>query len=367
MSKIKTRIKEVHAKLLGITNITESGQYRITKEQYKELVDIRSQGVIDSCEKLDVDKTTVKHLWKKDKGSSVFVKNPFYIEGKEKSFLELKELLIKDLKNYSPKYPKLKRKEVIDGHLLVVDPSDIHIGKLASSFETGEDYNSQIAVKRVIEGVKGLIDKAKGFNIDKVLFIGGNDILHIDTPKRTTTSGTPQDTDGMWYDNYLIAKKLYVDVLEMLLQVADVHFVYNPSNHDYTNGFFLCDVVASHFRNNKNINFDVSIAHRKYYKYGTNLIGSTHGDGAKQQDLGSLMSIEAKQYWGECDHRYYYTHHVHHKTAKDYINVTVESLRSPSGTDSWHCRNGYTGAPKAVEAFLHHKKHGQVARLTHIF
>jgi hypothetical protein len=32
----------------------------------------------------------------------------------------------------------------------------------------------------------------------KILFIGGNDILHVDTPKRTTTSGTSQDTDGMW-------------------------------------------------------------------------------------------------------------------------------------------------------------------------
>jgi len=48
-----------------------------------------------------------------------------------------------------------------------------------------------------------------------------------------TTSGTPQDTDGMWYDNFMLAKKLYVDVLEMILSVADVHFVYNPSNHDF--------------------------------------------------------------------------------------------------------------------------------------
>jgi hypothetical protein len=43
--------------------------------------------------------------------------------------------------------------------------------------------------------------------------------LHIDNPKRTTTSGTPQDTDGMWHTNFLIAKQLYVDVLELLLNV----------------------------------------------------------------------------------------------------------------------------------------------------
>jgi len=46
--------------------------------------------------------------------------------------------------------------------------------------------------------------------------------------------------------------------------------------------------------------------------------------------------------------------------------VTVESLRSPSPADSWHHRNGYISTA-AVEAFVHSKKHGQVARLTHNF
>jgi hypothetical protein len=248
-----------------------------------------------------------------------------------------------------------------------LDPADIHIGKLASSFETGEEYNNQIAVQRVKEGVKGILDKTAGFNINKILFIAGNDILHIDTPRRTTTSGTFQDTDGMWYDNFLIAKQLYIELLEMLVTVADVHFCFNPSNHDYTNGFFLADTIQSWFSKSENITFDCSIAHRKYYTYGENMIGSTHGDGAKAQDLPLLMAQESPQSWAQTKHRYVYTHHVHHKTSKDYIGVTVESLRSPSGTDSWHDRNGYKGAPKAVEGFLHHPEHGQIARITHIF
>jgi len=78
------------------------------------------------------------------------------------------------------------------------------------------------------------------------------------------------------------------------------------------------------------------------------------------------MSMEASEMWGCVKHRYFYTHHVHHKTAKDFINVTVESLRSPSEADSWHYRNGYI-SPVAVEGFVHNKEHGQVARLTHFF
>ena len=158
-----------------------------------------------------------------------------------------------------------------------------------------------------------------------------------------------------------------MDVIEHLLGVADVHFVYNPSNHDYTNGFFLADVIQSWFRKCPNIKFDCSISHRKYLQYHKNLIGTTHGDGAKAQDLPLLMAQESPKYWSSTKHRYVYTHHVHHKVSKDYIGVTVESLRSPSGTDSWHHRNGYQHAPKAVEGFIHHPQHGQVARLTHLF
>jgi len=305
----------------------------------------------------------VKHGWLKTKEASLFFKNPGFKQIEKTAFAKD---LIKSVKEHAPKYPKIKRNKVKDGHLLVIDPADVHIGKLCSALETGEEYNSNIAIQRVREGVQGILDKSSGFNIDMINFIGGNDILHIDTPKRVTTSGTPQDTDGMWYENFLDAKRIYVEVLEMLLTVADVHFTFNPSNHDYMTGFFLADVIKTHFRNCKNITFDCSIKHRKYFQYHNNLIGSTHGDGAKNQDLPLLMATEYPIGWSDTKFRYVYTHHVHHKTSKDYIGVTVESLRSPSGTDSWHDRNGYT-SKKAIEGFIHSKNNGQVARLTHYF
>lgn len=278
----------------------------------------------------------------------------------------VRELILEDIKKYTPKYNTYKREKSSKGHLLVVDPADIHIGKLCSSFETGEDYNNQIAVKRVLEGVNGILNKSSSFSIDKILFVIGNDVLHIDNPKRITTSGTPQDTDGMWYTNFLIAKKLYVDIIEILMCVADVEVVFNPSNHDYTNGFFLAQLIEAHFKDCKNVKFDCSISHRKYFVYGLNLIGTTHGDGAKQQDLPLLMANES-QYWSICKHKYFYVHHFHHKISKDYMSVCVESLRTPCGTDSWHHRNGYQHSPKAVEGFIHCKENGQVARISHLF
>lgn len=290
------------------------------------------------------------------------------IKGESKKDIEeLKTLLLSDLKQYSPKYNTYIRKELNEAHLLVIDPADIHIGKLCSAFEVGENYNNQIAVQRVLNGVNGILNKVSSLNIDKILFVIGNDVLHIDNPKRTTTSGTPQDTDGMWHSNFLIAKQLYVDIIEKLISVADVEVVFNPSNHDYTNGFFLAQLIQTHFRNCENVKFDCSISHRKYFQYYNNLVGTTHGDGAKMLDLPMLMATEAPKEWSESKHRYIYVHHLHHKWSKDVMSVCVEGLRSPSGTDSWHHRNGYEHAPKAVEGFVHHKEHGQIMRITHIF
>lgn len=318
-------------------------------------------GVIET---VGIDPSKIKQYWYKGKHYSINVNG-----GKPISWDDIKSDIIEEMKRYSPEYKNVAPilSKDLDGHLLVIDPADIHIGKLANEWETGDAYNNSIAVKRVLDGVDTILRNSAGFYISQILFIGGNDILHIDNPRRTTTSGTPQDTDGMWYSNFLIAKKLYVDIIEKLLAYAPVHFVFNPSNHDYTNGFFLADVISTWFHKHNDFTSDCSTSYRKYYVWFDNLIGTTHGDGAKQSSLPLLMANECKEGWAKTKHRYIYTHHVHHKTSTDYHGVTVESVRSPSGTDSWHHKNGYQHSPKAVEGFIHHKSHGQIARLTCVF
>ena len=310
--------------------------------------------------------TEVKHGWLKDKTKSLFVKNHLYQEPEERQIKDLFQELLSEFKEYKPKFPKIEYKKCKDPHLFVLDPADIHVGKLCSSFETAVKYDSQIAVQRVREGVEGLLNKIQGYDIEQIVFVAGNDVLHVDTPKRTTTSGTPQDTSGMWYDNVLMAKDLYVDIIERLRTVAPVHCMFNPSNHDYMSGFMLLQIIEAWFKDCEDVDFNASMAHRKYYSYGDNLIGTTHGDGAKLNDLPLLMASEAKE-WSKCKKRYLYTHHIHHYKGKDYPGVTLESLRSPSEADSWHHRNGYEHSPVAIEGFLHHKKHGQVNKLTHHF
>ena len=314
------------------------------------------------------DVVSVKH-WQSASGDyrfSIVTKEDYGLD-EQKIF----DNVNKFIEGYSPDYKKIKREK--GNHLLVINPADIHIGKYANAIETGEEYNSETAVLRVLEGVQGLIDKAKGFDIDKVLFCIGNDVLHIDNVYNTTTKGTHQDVDGKWWEHYEIALMLYVKCVEMLREIAPVDVLHSMSNHDYQSGFHLAHTLKSWFRKADDITFDVSVANRKYYKYGKNLIGLEHGDGAKMDKLPLLMANEKPKEWSETKYRYWYLHHIHHKVkhkwldAKDFIGVTVEYMRSPSASDSWHARKGFCGVPKACEGFLHDKESGQVARLTHYF
>ena len=348
------------AEKYGCTNRT------IRNYRTKYLKKINNTGVLDALKNAGVDKSNAPDMWLKSKEASIRVKNPFYIPPEVADLKEVWGQMIDDIKANVRVFKPIKYKHREDSGLLVLSPADVHIGKLASKFETLDEYNSSIACGRVQEGVTSLIHKSKRLGVKKLLLLIGNDILHIDNPKRTTTSGTPQDTCGMWYDNFVLAKRLYYDVIMEMREIAPVHVQFNPSNHDFMSGFHLSQVVEAMFYGFNDVTFDVDMTHRKYFTYGNNLIGSSHGDGAKIDDLPLLMANEAKG-WSDSKHRYFYIHHFHHKIMKDKTSVQIEAMRSVSGTDGWHHRNGYQHAPKAMEAFLHHPEYGQTNKIIHYF
>ena len=191
------------------------------------------------------------------------------------------------------------------------------------------------------------------------------DLLHVDNFNMTTTGGTRQDSTGLLSDHFLIAKRLMVEIIEILLQVSTVHVMFTPGNHDNTVGWMVAELLAAWFRHNKNVTFDVSLQMRKYYKYKNNLISSCHGHKIKPDTLPMIVADECSD-WSNTKYRYMFTQHIHHKVSKQYPGLWVESLMSPSEADTWHSTSGYQSSNnKAIEAFLFSE--GQTARITHLF
>ena len=233
-----------------------------------------------------------KHGWLKVDGASIFIRNPEDVNRIQNMLNEH----IERIKKHAPKYKKIKRDPDKD-LLLILDPADIHIGKLCVKNETGYEYNITEAVERTRKGVSQLLERAGKHAIGKIVFVVGNDVVHVDNAKRTTTSGTPQDTDGQWFQMFEAAHSVYTAIIEELMQLADVHVVHCMSNHDFTTGFDLAHSLKSWFRHSKNVTFDILPQHNKYLVYGWNLIEFAHGDGAKHTDMQHIMAKEARNAW----------------------------------------------------------------------
>lgn len=358
-----------------------------------------SNGIRRYCKKIIIQLSQVKrelnecgvssedfsHGWVKTKNGSYFIKNNRLID-----YDEIRDRFLDDVREYAPEYPEIKYENKYNKSLLVIDIADLHFGKMISATEIGGESNNVKNYKKSLHNkLDMLIQRTSGYDIQNIVFVGGNDVLHVDNPHNTTTSGTRQDVSMMWYDAFIEARDFYIKVLEKVIQIAPVHFVFVPSNHDYMSGFHLAQNIEAWFNKCENITFDVSPAHRKYIKYGNSLIGLTHGDGARESDLPDLMKIEAKEAYATSEHCYWYCHHIHHKDKsnykgkqkvqleKDYRDVKVintgknlsvnrthvEYLRSASGTDSWHHRNGYQHAPQGIEGFVHDIDNGQICSL----
>ena len=328
------------------------------------------------------------HGWLKTDNASIFIRN----EKGVMTYEEIRDDLIAEMKKHAPKYPAVKYKGS-GKYLWNVNPADPHFGKSTAKEETGESYNLKIAEQRFNEGIDGLITKSLPFPPEQIVFVVGNDILHIDTPKRTTTAGTPQDTDGMWWEAYNIAKRCYIQAIEKLVQYAPVKLVFCPSNHDFMSGYMLTDAVVSWFSKSKNVSFHTSMTHRKYLVYGNNMIGYSHGDGARITDLPNLMLTEARGVAFKFG--YWLINHGHHKDKRvktlgskrmemveedkhliteihsrqgidQSTSIYVEMVRTPSAPDRWHYTNGYKNI-QAMESFIFDPQGGQVARITHFY
>jgi hypothetical protein len=154
-----------------------------------------------------------------------------------------------------------------------------------------------------------------------------------------------------------------VEFIDILRQVADVEIILTAGNHDFKLSHVLLQYLGAYYRECEDVNVIKCHQFRQYFKYGNTLMGFTHGDGTKLQDLPFLMAREASELWSQTEHRAFFTGHLHHEMVKDYKGVKVFQMPSLSGSDRWHHNNGYEGSTRALHAYIIHPKNGIKATL----
>lgn len=326
-------------------------------------------------------------FWHKTKEYSSFFVNAVAREAEQKDQEEF-------LGRLRTLHPPVKAHKAVHKRALIPANFDVHIGKMCESIRTDHQYTPDEAVRRVLEGHASLYELARPLGITDVILPLGNDLIHVDNNKYTTTNGTPQDAYGSVESMSMLAVEMYVRVIERLAENHHVWLAHISSNHDRLAGWFVSQIIMARFWNDKRVHFNrntMANTPRKYFIYGRNLIMFQHGD-SKVNDVLGALNQEVRASLADTDFTYCYQGDKHHKMTyklgedgkvdvreKDYNGVTViksqkgrkhtvhvETVRSPSEADAYHANNNYMNTP-AVEAFVHDVSLGQIARFTHWF
>lgn len=271
------------------------------------------------------------------------------------------------LKAHSYKYPKLKYPKHKEPVLLILDVPDLHFDKLAWGKETGEDWDIKISSNVYFDVVQELLTKASIYEVDRIVMLVGNDFFNADNLLNTTTAGTPQSVDSRWKKSFIMGKKLMIKTIDLLQSVAPVDCIVIPGNHDKQKSWYLGDTLESWYHQCDNVQVDNTPKTRKYYRYGSNLIGFAHGKDEKPDRLPMIMATEAKELFSQTAHHEWHLGDKHHRKdikftpSHEIDGILIRYLSSLSPADLWHYEKGYL-AKRAAQAFVYHRSKGCVCQ-----
>lgn len=261
--------------------------------------------------------------------------------------------------------PKLKTVKAparsLDGLLAVYPMGDPHIGMYSWAEETGQDFDLNIASRNLSAATMHLVDCCPAAKYALIVNVG--DFFHADNmDNQTMRSGNALDVDTRW------AKVLRVGIRTMraciehaLTKHENVRVINEIGNHDDHSSQMLTTALAMFYENNPRVEFDISPARYHYHRFGKVLIGVTHGDNTKPENLGGIMATDRAQDWGETLHRYWYTGHIHHRRVYELAGCTTESFRTLAARDAWHAGKGYRSG-RDMTAIVIDKNYGEVER-----
>lgn len=272
----------------------------------------------------------------------------------------LEEMVRAFAESVKPTKPAKPPKHNADDLLCVYPMGDPHFGMYAWCEDAGDDFDIEIAESLTCGAIDRLIASAPSASVALLLNLG--DMFHADNQKNVTNSGHQLDVDGRWSKVLRAGLKAMIYCIDsLLLKHEKVIYRINKGNHDGHSSYALALMLSCFYNKEPRVEIDLSPSPVWYFRFGKNLIGSTHGDTIKGKDMMGIMAADKPDEWGKTRHRYWYVGHVHHHDAKEYAGGVVEYFRTLAAKDAWHAGQGYR-AGRDMRLIVIHKEHGEVER-----
>jgi hypothetical protein len=251
-----------------------------------------------------------------------------------------------------------------DDDLLTIYPQgDPHAGMRAWAEETDNHFDLAEYERTACAAIDRLVDASPRAAL--ALFNDKGDTTHADNnTNRTPGHGNQLDVEGRHTEvvRVNVRVKRY-QISRMLERHQKVIVRIDPGNHDPETALHIAMMLEMLYEQEPRVEVITTPNPYWYFEFGQNLIGTTHGDGAKGQDLPLLMASDVPEMWGRTMFRLWLVGHIHHKYIKEYTGCVVEYVRTLAGKDAWHHGKGYRSA-RDMQAITVHRDHGEVERHT---
>jgi hypothetical protein len=273
------------------------------------------------------------------------------------------EGLIERIKTYAPLYKpsKFTYTPINDGYLLVPNLYDVHLGKRS---QHGKSYSLEQAKDDFIRIAGAIVEQAmiNPKRISQIMFPVGNDLLHVDTTKETTSFGTWVETSVDIRNSIDVACEATTRAIELFATIAPVEVIPVEGNHDRLQTYWVGKYLQAFFANHPNVTVRDLKLERQYYQWGRVGLGLTH-DGRKPQELTTLFPIEARHMWPDIEWTEWLTGHFHHQRGALYAvdsvrGTVVRTISALCDMDNYHSLHLYVGAHRAAEVLYYHKDNG---------
>lgn len=280
---------------------------------------------------------------------------------------KLKDTCIEDMSKYSPVCMPIKyKKPSKDKCMLVTEIFDPHSGKLTSALTGDKTYNLKIALKLISNSVEEVIQRAGSrFNITQNLLAIGGDTVNVENFYNATTKGTPQDVSNVYIEIVRAVKNNLIQNIDKLKMLAPVHVVIAPGNHCYATELLITDMLAEHYRLDRNVTIDNDTAQpRKYFKWNNVLIGVTHGNEERTANLPTIMLNDVPELCAGTKYREFLIGHWHREKQIEYVSVQtgttciVRVCRSLSPNGTHGQRKGYVNLCPGIDGLVYHEETG---------
>ena len=278
------------------------------------------------------------------------------------------------LKNkFNDTTPKKNKTKYDPEKLLVIPDVELHIGKLASKFDSTDSYDYKKALYRYMRIILEAEKVQNTYHAKEICMTIGNDFFNTDTEQNTTTAGTEQHNDTRFQQmivNGIVAHFWAVE--RMKSQCDKLILKFNPGNHDYLTDYMLFMQLYMVYKNDPKVEIEPKVKESRWATslvWHNNLVIFAHGktpEGKAQNDdqLALLKDTMFKAESKGVDNIVVHAGHLHNSTENNFSRrktasngVTVVRNGSPSGDGAWDSGNMYS-SDKSHQVYVYDAQRG---------